>query len=162
LKTRVFPFGILFLIFQGCVVSPTPLPEEAPVFLSDSRSPEASRAFQKALSAEESILQEKARIDYLLEGISACPYNFIRNGRSYDGKRAAAHLRWKHFRRRSKVKTAEDFIAQVANGSKMSGEPYGVEFPGKKRYPLRPILEKELKAFDEALRYKKTGSQPLE
>ena len=128
----------------------------------NSSGPESARAFKKVLLAADSSQLEKARIDYLLERISESPYNFIRNGRVYDGKRASMHLRWKHFRHSSQAKTAEDFLKNIAASSKMSGEPYSIQLPDKKRYPLRPILEKELQALDEAIQNKKAETSPSE
>lgn len=113
---------------------------------------ETSRAFQKAVQSQPgSRALEQTRIDYLLERVSKSPYNFIRNGSRYTGKRTEAHLRWKHFRQQRQVKTAEEFIDRVASYSKMSGQSYWVVFPDKKRYELHPLLLHELELLDQAL-----------
>lgn len=140
---------LAFLIFEaGCA--------SVSAFSSDSQTlgpltdDVSSRAFQKALKAEPgNRALEQARIDYLLERVSKTPYTFIRNNDRYTGKKAQAHLRWKYLRNLLKVKTAEDFIKTVATQSKMSGEPYQIEFPRGKRYRLASILYYELKGFDE-------------
>lgn len=105
---------------------------------------------------------EKARLDYLLEVISHSPYNFIRSGSRYTGRRAEAHFKWKFFRNRWQVSTAEEFIDRVASTSKTTGQPYLVEFSGKSRYPLRLFLSRELKRFDEEMKQsRKPISQAL-
>ena len=96
-----------------------------------------------------------ARIDYLLERLANSPYNFIRNRSRYTGKQAERHLRWKYFRNRKKAKTAEEFVGHVATRSKLSGEPYFLEFSSKQQYPLRLVLLQELKSLDHALEIKR-------
>lgn len=49
------------------------------------------------------------------------------------------------------MKTAEEFIDRVATFSKRSGDPYLIEFPAKKRYPLRGLLLRELRELDKEL-----------
>ena len=111
---------------------------------------ETSRPFQKAVQSQPgSQALEQARIDYLLERVSKSPYNFIRNGQRYSGKRAWAHLKWKYFLNVGRVKTAEEFIERVATYSKMSGEPYVVQLPDRSRRPLHLLLVNELRLFDE-------------
>ena len=142
---------LAFLILEaGCASVSTSASSSDSQTLGPPADDVSSPAFQKALKAEPgSRALEQARIESLLERVSQSPYNFIRSKERYQGKRAEAHFRWKHLRNLMKVKTAEDFIKYVATQSKMSGEPYQVEFPGGKRYPLAPILYHELKGFDE-------------
>ncbi|MBI4116090.1 MAG: DUF5329 family protein [Candidatus Omnitrophica bacterium] len=140
--------AVLFL-GEGCVSSP---PKSDPaLFFGAHEDEETSLAFKRALTLEAGSQDlEQARIDYLLERIGKSPYNFIRNKSRYTGKRAQAHLRWKYFfRNRWRVKTAQDFINWVATGSKRTGEPYLVEFPDRKRYPMRTLLLNELQFFDQ-------------
>ena len=117
---------------------------------------ETSRSFQQALRSEpESEALERARIDYLLERISKSPYNFLRNGSRYTGKQAGTHFRWKYFLNRGRVKTAQEFIDKVTTRSKRSGWPYQIQFPDRRRYPLRPLLLQELNFFDQTLEKKR-------
>ena len=155
LLTALFLFP-LFTSFASQEAEPASLNSSRPLPL------EKSKAFQKALQAETGTRAlEQARIDYLLEQVSNSPYNFYRNGSRYTGKRAEAHLKWKYFRSLKKVKTAEDFINQVASYSKMSGEAYLMETTHKKRVPLRPILINELSLFDQAVNSKKGITQAV-
>ena len=114
---------------------------------------DSSRAFQEILLLETGTpAYERARINYLLERVSKSPYNFIRNNGRYSGKRGAVHLKWKYyFRGGRSVKTAEEFIDRVATFSKRSGDPYLMEFPTRKRYPLRDLLLRELRELDKEL-----------
>lgn len=73
---------------------------------------------------------EQSRIDYLIGSIADLhSARFIRNGTEYDSQRAADHLRFKLRLAGSRVETAEDFIADCATGSSVSGEPYEIKFP---------------------------------
>ena len=140
---------ITWLLSSGCAHNSVLLDPPA---IGPSNYFETSPAFKKALKAEPGSADfERARIDYLLERIGKSPYNFFRNGTQYSGQRARVHLRWKYFLNRAAVKTAEDFISQVATRSKMSGQSYLVEFPDKHRFSLDWILVRELKLLDQAL-----------
>jgi hypothetical protein len=111
-----------------------------------------SLPFQRALHSEPTgAAFQRARIDYLLERISKSPYNFLRNGDRFPGKRAEAHYRWKYALNLEQVKTAEQFIDEVMTRSKISGQTYYVELPDKSRRPLREFMTYELKTLDEEL-----------
>lgn len=142
--------GVTLIIGGGCV---RPSPSLDPALSLGPPFPwETSRSFQRALRLEPgNEALERARIDYLLERISKSPYNFLRNGSRYTGKQAGSHFRWKYFLNRGRVKTAEEFIDRVAARSKRSGRPYQIQFPGGRRYPLQPVLLRELHFFDQAL-----------
>ena len=148
----VFLGGIVSLA-EGCVSTSS---LDSSLTLGPSPSWETSRAFQKAVQSEAgSRAFEQARIDYLLEQVSNSPYNFIRNGQSYSGKRAWVHFKWKYFLNVKQVKTAEEFIDRVATYSKMSGDPYLVQWPDKSRHPLHPLLVNELRLFDQQVETKR-------
>lgn len=128
--------------YEGPVADPN-------VPLAPASDWESNTTFQKVLSSAPGTRdREVARIDYLLERVKNSPYNFIRNGSRYTGKRAEAHLRWKYFRNRKRIKTAEDFLNEVATRSKMTGQSYEVVFPNKIRLPLHVLLRRELEEFD--------------
>ena len=74
-------------------------------------------------------LAEHERIEGLIaaiEGLQGAV--FVRNGREHTGREAAEHLRAKWRWARPQVRTAEDFIAVVANASSETGEPYRIRF----------------------------------
>lgn len=69
-----------------------------------------------------------AAIDHLVESVRASDAEFIRNGRSYDGDRAARHMQRKaeHFDER--IDSPESFIELAATRSELTGRPYRVRF----------------------------------
>lgn len=68
-------------------------------------------------------------IDYLISSVESMQgVSFVRNGVSYDAKRAADHLRRKLKYAGSHIKTAEDFIRLCASRSSVSGKPYELKF----------------------------------
>lgn len=155
MKLLTFRFHFLLvlgigILLESCNYLP-PAPDSR-FLLAPSLELDKSPAFQRALRSErKSPSYEKARIDYLLEVISRCPYNFIRNGSRYNSQRARLHLKWKYYLNRWQVKTAEEFIDVVASGSKSTGQPYLIELPDRRHYPLKLLFLKETKRFDEEL-----------
>jgi hypothetical protein len=85
-------------------------------------------------------------IDHLLSFIAASPCAFIRNGVSYGGEQAVAHIRDKYDHYRSDIHSTEDFIALAATKSEMSGRPYLVQCDTA-TMPAADWLKKELAAF---------------
>jgi hypothetical protein len=53
---------------------------------------------------------------------------FIRNGKEYDCKAAAEHMRTKWSYAKDEIHTARDFIEKAASKSLMSGKPYLIRF----------------------------------
>ena len=153
IEGRFFWSSALICLLCGCSTARPPLGPE--FLLAPSLKIEESQAFQKAASLEPGSREaEQARIEYLLERVADSPYNFIRNGSRYNGKRAEVHLRWKYLRNQQKVATGEEFIKRIATRSKISGEQYLVVLPDKRRLPLRDFLLYELRSFDQALETK--------
>ena len=150
LPLPIFLAGLL-VTQANCAPSLPPL--DPSTTLASRAEFDSSRAFQKILLlVPGTSAYELARINYLLERVSKSPYNFIRNNGRYSGKRGAVHLKWKYyFRGGRSVKTAEEFIDRVATFSKRSGDPYLMEFPTRKRYPLRDLLLRELRELDKEL-----------
>jgi hypothetical protein len=84
---------------------------------------------------------EEARIEALLLAVSReTDIVFIRNGEEYSAKQAAAHLRLKLNRARSRISTAEQFIDSVGSFSSISGSPYLIRKSGEKPRPARDFL----------------------
>jgi len=61
------------------------------------------------------------------------------------------HLKWKHWRFKNEVKTAEDFVNKIANGSRMSGKNYLVKFGPHEYYPTTVIMHQELVELEQVL-----------
>ena len=68
-------------------------------------------------------------ITALIEGLRDSPCRFQRNGRWYDGPRAAAHLerKYDYVRDRGGVESAEAFIELAATRSSFTGRVYRVQ-----------------------------------
>ena len=73
---------------------------------------------------------------------------FIRNGSTYNSKSAATFLRRKWQANQSEVKTARDFVDNVASISGTSGKPYLIRFKGGKEVPSREFLLAKLKSIE--------------
>ena len=74
-------------------------------------------------------LSEAQKIEVLIHSVEMLKGAvFIRNGTEYDGAKAAEHLRRKLDYAGNKIKTAEQFIDQLATGSSMSGKPYKIRY----------------------------------
>lgn len=97
---------------------------------------------------------EEGKIQYLLAGIEHSDYTFLRNGSTFDGEQAVSFLRWKRRRpqyRDNPIRTAQNFVDHVADGSRASGRPYQVVFPDGHHEPLKLILYNELSSLEAAL-----------
>lgn len=67
--------------------------------------------------------EELREIEALLDRVSKARETFIREGRRYNGREAAAHLRRK-FKSGPQVRTRAEFIEKIASRSSISGQPY--------------------------------------
>ena len=77
--------------------------------------------------AQDSI--EAAKIQFLISTVENLKEaKFVRNGKAYDSKKAANHLRHKLMAAGDRVKTADDFIRLCASKSSLSGKPYLIRF----------------------------------
>ena len=73
---------------------------------------------------------------------------FIRNGSEYSAKAAAEHLEMKRDKAGSRIKTAREFIEQLASESSMSGKKYQIRMKDGKTYFSRDVLMKELQRLE--------------
>jgi hypothetical protein len=72
---------------------------------------------------------EAAKIRHLIASVETLEgAQFLRNGRAYDAKAAADHLRLKLKTAGERVKTADDFIRLCGSHSSLSGEEYRIRF----------------------------------
>ena len=70
---------------------------------------------------------------------------FVRNGIEYDAKTAGAFLRGKWDANKATIKTAADFIEQVATKSSTSGKPYLIRTKDGKEHKSGEYLAEQLK-----------------
>src|SRR5688500_2527195 len=72
---------------------------------------------------------ENGKIEKLIATVAEMKgAKFIRNGKAYDGKEAAKHMRRKWEGGKEHIKTARDFIRLAASKSEQSGQPYLIRF----------------------------------
>ena len=85
------------------------------------------------------------KINYLIDRVKMSQCLFFRNGAEYDAKEGAKFLRWKWLRPKwRKIRTAEEFVKMITNGSTMSGQPYYAIYPDGNRVEFMGIMEREL------------------
>ena len=90
-------------------------------------------------------LTEEQKIDALIAAVEKLKdARFVRNGTEYDCKAAAEHVRRKRKAAGSKIKTARQFIEQIASKSSRSGEPYKIRFKDGKEKTSGEFLAAEL------------------
>ena len=91
---------------------------------------------------------ESQKIAFLINSIETLTdATFLRNGKSYDAKTAADHLRTKLKYAGSRVKSADDFIRYCATGSSISGRPYQIRFADGRIVDSEAFLRKQLDRF---------------
>src|SRR5688572_16913794 len=74
-------------------------------------------------------LTESQKIEHLIDHVANMKGAvFVRNGSDHSPAEAAKHLKDKWKRAGSKIKTAEQFIENLASKSSMSGEIYKIRF----------------------------------
>lgn len=91
---------------------------------------------------------EQERIDWLLNEMRGSDAVFVRNGKEYDGKQAASHLKSKLWWAGKRVQTAREFIVGVASHSEESGKPYEIKRKDGTREPLETWLTLRLSVFE--------------
>jgi hypothetical protein len=93
---------------------------------------------------------EANKIQYLISSIETLNgAEFIRNGKVYVARKAAAHLRRKLMAAGDQVKTAEDFIRLCASKSSLSGEPYRIRFSDGSTVETEVFFRNKLKTFSD-------------
>jgi len=92
---------------------------------------------------------ETQKIDYLISSVEHMSNaRFIRNGKAYDAKAAADHLREKKRLAKGHCDTAEDFIKLCGAKSSQSGKPYQIRFKDGKVVTSEQFLRQKLKEFE--------------
>ncbi len=92
---------------------------------------------------------EQQKIDALIHSVETLQgAQFIRNGSAYDGKAAAEHLQYKRSRAGDRIKTANDFITNIASHSSMSGLPYQIRYADGKTIDAEAYFRAELKRIE--------------
>jgi hypothetical protein len=111
--------------------------------------PTAPAAAPRAATSAPGQMSEAAKIQALIASVEQLKGAvFIRNGSEYDSAKAAAHLRRKLDYAGSKIKTAEQFIDQLATGSSMTGKPYRIRFADGHSVESASYFHEQLKRLE--------------
>jgi hypothetical protein len=86
-------------------------------------------------------------IVYLLAFVAKSDCTFIRNGQSYAGKQASAHMQEKRRYFKDQIVTPEDFIRLAATKSLQTGQLYMVRMKEGKELRCDEWLKKVLKEY---------------
>ncbi len=86
-------------------------------------------------------------IDHLLTYVEESNCVFIRNGKEYNSKEAAKHLKTKYDSFVFGIKTPEEFIERAASKSMLSGQIYWVQCADHSRIPSADWLRQELSNY---------------
>jgi hypothetical protein len=90
----------------------------------------------------------EARIDRLIRAVAGSDAVFLRDGKEFDGKKAAEHLREKYDSVRPSIKTVEQFIDKVGGVSWIGTEEYQVRLPGGSEVGAKAWFKKRLADID--------------
>ena len=101
-----------------------------------------------SLSAATRPASEQERIDWLLAEIRGSDAVFMRNGKAYDGKQAASHLKSKLWWAGKRVQTVREFIVGVASRSEETGKPYEIRMKDGSHGPLEKWLLERLVVYE--------------
>jgi len=94
-------------------------------------------------------LTEKQKIEYLIKSIEKLDgAYFWRNGEYHTAKEAAEHLQMKLKNAGSKIKTAKQFIDNIATKSSMTGQVYKIKFKDGKIVESKVFLYQKLGELD--------------
>lgn len=97
--------------------------------------------------------QEETRVDNLLIAVGKQEQLlFIRNGSEHNAAEAESHLRLKLGKTKKRLKTAEQFVDNVASKSSITGTPYQVKFPGQPPVDAQIYLSQLLSDTDNAVK----------
>jgi hypothetical protein len=91
---------------------------------------------------------EQRKIDWLLAEIKNSDAVFIRNGKEYDGEKAAAHVKSKLWWAGKRVQTVREFIVGVASRSEETGKPYEIRTKDGSQVPLEKWLLERLAVYE--------------
>ena len=94
-----------------------------------------------ATSSDDALL---GTINHLLTYVEESNCVFIRNGKEYNSKEAANHIKTKNDSLMFDVKTPEEFIERAASKSMLSGQPYFVRCVDHSPVPSADWLMSEL------------------
>ena len=161
IKKIFFPHLLVLLFTASAGVQAASLSD---IYLDDTGDSAGIPAFNKLMVAAPSIgetREEQLKIEYLLARMGDSSHDFIRNGDTFDGDKAAQFMRWKYFKHRKEIHTARDFVEKITNGSRKSGEPYWIRLSNGKCVEAKGVLMNELNFLEAALLTAKHSKKPI-
>lgn len=106
-------------------------------------------AVQPGASTSSPPLTERQKIERLIEWVAREQGAvFIRNGEEHSGSDAAAHLRRKWEAAGDRIRTADEFIEQLASRSSLTGETYLIRTPDGVERPAADSLRDVLRNLE--------------
>ena len=103
------------------------------------------------MSSAKPALTENQKIDKMIEYVrTMVGVTFIRNGTSYTSVEAANHLEKKRQKAGDDIKTARQFIKDIASVSSMSGQPYTMKFSNGTVMTSGEVLTRYLNQLEKA------------
>lgn len=95
-------------------------------------------------------LTESQKVERLIQFVRGMKgATFIRNGSEHTCKEAADHLQSKWEKHKNQVKSAENFIEEIASRSGMTGQDYLIRFADGTEVTTNEVLTKELKRLEQ-------------
>jgi hypothetical protein len=91
--------------------------------------------------------KQKPEVEFLIETVRTTDCKFDRNGKKYDGKKAASHLERKYNHYRNEITSTETFIEYAATKSMITGADYYIICPGAAPVRSQDWLLQKLSEF---------------
>jgi hypothetical protein len=94
------------------------------------------------------VLTETEKVELLIERVRASGHTFVRNDKEHSSKDAAEHLTMKFEAAGDRIKTAQEFIKDVASRSSLSGKPYFLRTADGTEHLTRDWLSAQLREIE--------------
>ena len=91
--------------------------------------------------------EQKPEVEFLIETVRTTDCAFDRNGKKYNGKKAAGHLERKYKHYKDEITSTETFIELAATRSMLSGADYYIICPGAAPVRSQDWLLQKLSEF---------------
>ena len=91
--------------------------------------------------------EQKPEVEFLIETIRTTDCKFDRNGKTYNGKKAASHLERKYNHYKDEITSTETFIEYSATKSMITGADYYIVCPGAAPVRSQDWLLQKLSEF---------------
>jgi hypothetical protein len=133
---------IILLLCTGCY-------EEASARKSPATAPPTQAAPAATQPGTRPAMTEPQTVEYLIDSIAKLEgATFIRNDAEHSAATAAALMRYRWNRDKDKLKTAEEFVKELASKSSTTGKPYVIRFKDGTEVKSGEYLLKKLAELD--------------